>query len=131
MEEIDILILPGGNAWESGGNKVMEKITATLFAAGKPIAAICAATVLLGRMGLLDDLNHTSNDLNYLKAIAPEYCGDAKYQNSLAVTDRNIITAKGIAPIEFAREIFRKIGLFADDDIEKWYQLFNNGIWSE
>ncbi len=109
----------------------MEKITATLFAAGKPIAAICAATVLLGRMGLLDDLNHTSNDLNYLKAIAPEYCGDAKYQNSLAVTDRNIITAKGIAPIEFAREIFRKIGLFADDDIEKWYQLFNNGIWSE
>jgi hypothetical protein len=51
--------------------------------------------------------------------------------NSLAITDENIITAKGIAPIEFAREIFIKLNLFNDNDINKWFQLFKNGIWSE
>lgn len=131
FEEIDLLILPGGTAWEKGENKKIEKITTDLFEAGKPIAAICAATTFLGQLGLLNDLKHTSNDLNYLKGIAPKYCGDENYQNSLAVTDRNIITANGIAPIEFAREIFKTIGLYTDDNIEKWYQLFKNGIWIE
>jgi len=36
-----------------------------------------------------------------------------------------------IAPIEFAVEIFKKIELKPDDEIEKWFQLFKNGIWSE
>lgn len=131
LEEIDLLILPGGTAWEKGENKEIEKITTDLLEAGKPIAAICAATIYLGQLGLLNDLKHTSNDLNYLKAVAPNYDGDEKYQQSLAVTDRNIITAPGIAPIEFAREIFKTIGLYTDDHIEKWFQLFKNGIWSE
>jgi len=131
FEDINMLILPGGTAWEKGENKEIEKITTDLFKTGKPIAAICAATTYLGQLGLLNDLKHTSNDLNYLKGIAPKYSGDENYQNSLAVTDRNIITAKGIAPIEFACEIFKTIGLYSDDNIEKWFQLFKNGIWSE
>lgn len=131
FEEIDLLILPGGTAWEKGENKGIEKITIDLFEAGKPIAAICAATTYLGQLGILNDLKHTSNDLNYLKGIAPKYSGDKNYQNSLAVTDRNIITAKGIAPIEFSKEIFKSIGLDNDENIEKWFQLFKNGIWTE
>lgn len=129
--EIDLLILPGGTAWEKGENSAIEKITTDLFAAGKPIAAICAATAYLGQLGILNDLKHTSNDLNYLKAVAPNYTGDRNYQNSLAVTDRNVITANGIAPIEFSREIFRLTGLYNDEQIGKWYQLFKHGIWSE
>ena len=131
IEDANMLILPGGAAWEKGENKEIEKITRDLFGTGKPIAAICAATTYLGQLGLLNGLKHTSNDLNYLKGIAPKYSGDDNYQNSLAVTDRNIITANGIAPIEFAREIFKAIGLYNDDNVEKWFQLFKNGIWSE
>jgi putative intracellular protease/amidase len=131
FEDLDMLILPGGTAWEKGENKEITKFTKHVFEKGKPIAAICAATTYLGQLGLLNDLKHTSNDLNYLKGIAPKYRGDENYQNSLAVTDRNIITANGIAPIEFAREIFKIIGLYNDDNIEKWFQLFKNGIWSE
>ena len=82
-------------------------------------------------MGILNDLKHTSNDLNYLKAIAPKYIGETNYENKLAVSDRNIITANGIAPIEFAKEIFTKIELYDLDHIEKWFQLFKNGIWKE
>lgn len=131
FEDLDMLILPGGTAWEKGENKEITKFTKDAFEKGKPIAAICAATTCLGQLGLLNDLKHTSNDLNYLKGIAPKYRGDENYQNSLAVTDRNIITANGIAPIEFAREIFKIIGLYNDDNIEKWFQLYKNGIWSE
>ena len=131
FEEIDLLILPGGTAWEKGENKAIQKITADLFKTGKPIAAICAATTSLGQLGILNDLKHTSNDLNYLKSVAPDYAGDENYQSSLAVTDKNIITANGIAPIEFAREIFKLIGLYNDEKIEKWFQLFKNGVWTE
>jgi len=128
---VDMLILPGGTAWEKGENDEITAFTKEVFKLGKPIAAICAATTYLGQLGLLNDLQHTSNDLNYLKSMAPNYCGDENYQNALAVTDRNIITANGISPIEFAREIFKLIELYNTDHIEQWYQLFKNGIWSE
>jgi len=36
-----------------------------------------------------------------------------------------------VAPIEFAREIFEKIELTDKQNIEKWFQLFKHGIWSE
>jgi len=128
---IDMLILPGGSAWEKNEIQSIESLIRIIFTQGKPIAAICAATTFLGLLGLLDDLKHTSNDLNYLKAIAPTYHGDENYQNEPAVADRNIITANGTDPIEFAREVFKAIELFDDKGIEKWYQLFKNGIWSE
>lgn len=131
LEDIDMLILPGGLAWEKGENKEIINITENLFEKGKPIAAICAATTYLGQLGILNDLKHTSNDLNYLKGVASNYCGEENYQNSFAVTDKNVITANGVASIEFARDIFKKIELFNDKDLEKWFQLFKNGIWSE
>ncbi len=130
-DDIDLLILPGGNAWEKGENNEIEQLTKDVFDSGNTIAAICAATTYLGQLGILNDLKHTSNDLNYLKAIAPKYIGETNYENKLAVSDRNIITANGIAPIEFAKEIFTKIELYDLDHIEKWFQLFKNGIWKE
>jgi putative intracellular protease/amidase len=126
-----MLILPGGTAWEKGDNDLLAPLVRDIFKAGKPIAAICAATAFLGQLGLLDNLKHTSNELNYLKVIAPNYRGKEKYQNSLAVNDGNIITASGIAPIEFATEVFKKIKLYDEKVADKWFQLFKHGIWSE
>ncbi len=131
IDELDLLILPGGTAWEKGENEAISQFTKDVFEKGKPIAAICAATAYLGQLGLLNDVKHTSNDINYLKGVAPKYNGEKNYLGSLAVTDRNMITANGIAPIEFAKEIFKKMELYNDIDIEKWFQLFKNGIWSE
>lgn len=129
--EIELLILPGGVAWEKREIKSIDNLVLELFEKRKTIAAICGATFYLGQLGILDNLKHTSNDLNYLKAVVPEYKGQENYQNKLAETDKNIITANGIAPIEFATEIFKKIELKSGDEIEKWFQLFKNGIWSE
>lgn len=131
IEDVNMLILPGGTAWEKGENKEIENLTLKLFKTGKSIAAICAATTFLGQLGILNDLKHTSNDLGYLKNIAPEYTGSEYYQSTLATSDKNIVTASGIAAIEFASEVFKKIGLKSDHEIEKWFQLFKNGIWTE
>ncbi len=78
----------------------------------------------------MDNVKHTSNDLQYLKMVAPNYTGEHLYQHEKAYSDQHIITANGTAPIEFAREIFKAISYDATL-IEKWYQLFKNGIWSE
>lgn len=131
IKDIGLLILPGGEAWKKGSNTEIEGILAETHSLEKPIAAICAATTYLGNSGMLDNIKHTSNDLNYLKAMAPQYNGEQNYQNVLAITDKNIITANGIAPIEFAREIFNMINLYDADSCEKWFQLFKNGIWKE
>jgi len=127
---VDLLVVPGGTAWERGENGEITDLVNKCFENGKPIAAICAATSFLGQLGLLDNLKHTSNDLGYLKASAPKYNGEGHYQSSLSVSDSNVITACGIAPIEFAKEIFKAIGLFNEDDLEKWFQLFKYGIWN-
>jgi len=130
-EEIDLLVLPGGVAWEKREITIIDNLVKELIENKKSIAAICGATFYLGQLGILNNLNHTSNDLGYLKAVVPEYIGQECYQSKLAVTDKNIITASGIAPIEFATEIFKEIKLKPETEIEKWFQLFKNGIWSE
>ena len=129
--DLELLILPGGTAWEKGENRELDEIVNSILEKSKPIAAICAATTYLGQLGLLNNCKHTSNDLKYLKAIAPRYTGEKNYISSLSVSDRNIITANGIAPIEFAREVFRILELYKEEEIEKWFQLFKNGIWDE
>ena len=131
IEDINVLILPGGTAWEKGENDILEPLVKVLFARNKTIAAICAATTYLAKLGILDNLNHTSNALEYLKYVVPQYKGENNYINALATTGENIITATGIAPIEFAVEVFRKLELLSENDIEKWFQLFKNGIWKE
>ena len=101
------------------------------LSSGRALAAICASTTYLGRLGILDQVKHTSNDLDYLGRYAPQYQGEAHYLDVLAVTDKNIVTANGIAPIEFAREVFTVLELYDVSQIEKWFQLFKHGIWNE
>lgn len=131
LSDVYMLILPGGTAWERGENSEVDSLVKALFEEQKIVAAICGATSYMGQQGFLDNLKHTGNDLQYLKAVSPRYAGEKNYINALAVTDEHIITANGIAPIEFAREIFEKIELHDKQSIEKWFQLFKNGVWSE
>lgn len=120
-----MLILPGGTAWESGGNlEALER--ALVFAHhGIPVAAICAATLALARTGLLDDRLHTSNDAAYLASCG--YAGRSFYRDVPAITDGDIITAAGIAPLEFAREIARTLDLYSSDTLAAWYALYKHG----
>lgn len=129
--QISVLILPGGSAWENNAIIGIDEILEKLNADNKTIGAICGATIHLARRGFLDNTKHTSNALFYIQNFAKNYKGNNNYLDQLAVTDKNLITANGIAPIEFAREVFKKVELYSENEIEKWFQLFKNGIWTE
>jgi putative intracellular protease/amidase len=119
-----MLILPGGCAWEGGGNAEALQLASRFIAAEVPVAAICAATLALARAGLLDHLRHTSNAREYL--ISSGYRGTAFYCGVPAVTDGNVITATGLAPVDFAREIFKALNLYSPATIENWYAMFKH-----
>ena len=124
-DESAMLILPGGCRWEIGDNPEALELAAQFIACGVPVAAICGATLALARAGLLDSLRHTSNTREYL--ISTGYRGTAFYCGVPAVTDQNVITATGLAPVDFAREIFKALNLYSPDTIEAWYSMFKHG----
>jgi putative intracellular protease/amidase len=120
-----MLILPGGITWDQGKNtEAIEKAQAFLNA-GVPIAAICGATAALARAGLLDTRRHTSNAREYLAGTG--YRGAALYQDEPAVTDQLVITAGGLAPVDFAYHIFRQLAVFSEPTLEAWRSLFKTG----
>ncbi|KNZ40891.1 hypothetical protein [Acetobacterium bakii] len=45
-------------------------------------------------------------------------------KNDPAVTDGNLITATGIAPLEFTVEVLKALGVFSPEILEAWYQLY-------
>jgi putative intracellular protease/amidase len=120
-----MFILPGGIAWDEGKNMETVEVATTFLDSGVPVAAICGATAGLARGGLLDRRRHTSNAPEYLAAT--QYCGAAFYEDSPAVTDDNVITASGIAPIDFAYHIFRHLDLYSLQALDAWYGLYKTG----
>jgi len=120
-----MLILPGGDTWDQGHNTEVLEHAKRFLAAGVPVAAICGATAGLARAGLLDTVQHTSNAREYIQAT--NYRGSALYQDQPAVTDGNMITANSTAPIEFAYQIFKRLGAYQHDTLEAWYGLFKTG----
>lgn len=127
--DVEMLILPGGDLWESHDypRKVVDSLVAELLANETPVAAICGGTVALARAGVLNDRRHTSNLRGYLPAHALEYAGAALYEDAPAVRDRHVITASGLAPVDFAREIFAELGIFSTADAAVWFEMFKHG----
>jgi putative intracellular protease/amidase len=126
--EVEILILPGGDFWESTYPQAeLNRILVDLVAADVPIAAICAGTLAVARAGLLDDRRHTSNSPGYIARHVPQYSGSALYEAVPAVTDRSVITASGLAPVDFARQIFKQLRVFSAADEELWFDMFKHG----
>lgn len=54
----------------------------------------------------------------------PEYTGENFYLNQPAVTDDNLITASGLAPLEFSYEVLKRTNLMKTETLEAWYQLY-------
>jgi putative intracellular protease/amidase len=127
--DVELLIVPGGDLWESTAypRGALESLIAALIAAETPVAAICAGTLALGRTGALDDRRHTSNMSSYLPTHAAEYAGAASYVEAPAVRDRHVITASGLAGVDFARAIFAELGIFDAADEALWFDMFKHG----
>lgn len=124
IQKSDLLILPGGNTWTETIHHPLLKIVERCLKEGIWVAAICGATMGLAQAGLLDSRGHTSNDLQYLKMVCPAYTGENYYKMESAVTDGNLITASGIAPLEFSVQILTALDVFSPKTLDAWYNLY-------
>ncbi len=126
--DVAVFILPGGDRWEQQAIEPgLAALLHLLDRQGVPIAAICAATTVLARLGLLRGRRHTSNGLSYLQRQVPAYADAAGYVDTPAVRDRGLITATGLGDVEFAREIMAELGVLSASDREHWSALFRGG----
>ena len=121
----DLLLLPGADTWLNPEQELVVEITRELLNKDISVAAICGATFGLASGGMLDLRLHTSNDLAPLKQFCPGYKGEKFYLPLPAVTDLNLITASGLAPIEFAYHVFRRLQVMNPQTLEAWHTLFS------
>ncbi len=133
LEEVDathvaVFIVPGGDRWEQQPleREVADALTA-LDDRHVPIAAICAATTAIVRAGLIRGRRHTSNGLEYLKKKVPNYTDAALYSDAPAVRDGGLITASGLADVEFAQEIMAELAVLSEEVRAYWTRLFRSG----
>lgn len=124
LKDDDLLILPGADTWAEPANQKVISLLPENLKKKTTIAAICGATVALAENGLLNNRKHTSNDLGWLKLTCPKYLGENFYVNQPAVSDDNLITASGLAALEFSYEVFKKTSVMKAQTAEAWYQLY-------
>lgn len=123
MAQGDLLLLPGSDIWDQPAAKPALAFARARLDEGHNVAAICGATIGLAQAGALDRHAHTSNDLDFLKQTCPNYRGAELYRHEPAVRERNLITATGLAPLEFSYEVFKLLDVMRPATLEAWYQL--------
>ncbi|CAN7297673.1 glutamine amidotransferase [Pseudoduganella sp. LjRoot289] len=125
MEADDLLLMPGADTWQAPETAPLLAFAKDQVVRGYRVAAICGATVGLARVGVLDGRQHTSNDKGYLKMTCPGYTGEQRYVEAPAVRDGNLITASGLAPLEFSYEVMKMLGLFRPETLDAWFKLYS------
>ncbi|BCZ47267.1 glutamine amidotransferase [Clostridium gelidum] len=118
------LILPGGNTWTEAIHAPIIRMAEKYLEKGIAVGAICGATIGLAMGGVLNKRAHTSNDLGYLKMVCPSYDGEKYYKQECVVTDGSLITASGIAPLEFTLHVLKILEIFLPETLDAWYNLY-------
>lgn len=123
LEQDDLLLLPGAECWDSPQITPLLDLARDALDQGKQVAAICGATVGLASVGALNTRRHTSNDLQYLKQSCTDYTGERHYRKDPAVRGDNLITATGLAPLEFSYEVLKMLKVWKPETAKAWFRL--------
>ncbi len=123
--EGDLLILPGADTWMEEAHSSVIDMVDSLIDRGVIVAAICGATVALANAGVLNNRKHTSNGCGFLEMMSPNYTGTNNYIDSPAVCDNNLITASGMAPLEFTYEILKRTEVMKEETATAWYKMYS------
>lgn len=123
LQKGDVLLLPGANVWDAPQAKPILEFARDALDQGHQVAAICGATVGLASVGALDTRRHTSNDLGFLKQACSGYRGETLYRKEAAVRGDNLITATGLAPLEFSYEVLKMLKVWRPETTRAWYRL--------
>jgi len=121
----DLLILPGADTWMEEEHRCVIEMVESLTERGVIVAAICGATVALAKAGILNSRKHTSNGRGFLEMMCPEYKGSDNYIDCPAVCAGNLITASGLAPLDFTYEILKRTAVMKEETATAWYKLYS------
>lgn len=128
-KEYEALILIGGTRWASPEAEKVVPLVQKAFDSGMLVGAICCGASFLCAHGFLNHVKHTGNGLEELQRWGGErYTNEAGYVNAQAVSDGNVVTANGVAYLEFTREVLLRLEPGAVESIEKWYDFYKNGF---
>ena len=130
-EDYEAVILIGGMTWRNENAQQVKMLVEKCVENGKVLGGICDASAFLGTVGVLNNVNHTSNDLNDLKQWAGSaYTGEEKNIKKQTVCDKNIVTANGTAALEFAREVMLTLKIAEENKIIEWYNFHKLGCYN-
>jgi putative intracellular protease/amidase len=117
-EDVDGIMIAGG--WYGQTEPELLQLIQNLNSKGRLISAICGAgTVFLAKAGVLNNVKYTTPIIEWTQKQMEVFGKEDPFPREnfvweRIVRERNIITAQGIAFIDFAIEIC------------DWYQLFEN-----
>lgn len=116
IDSFDALIIPGGDINNSQNS--INKILIDMINIKKLVCAICFAPQFLGRAGILDNYKFTTScskeKIQVLGVDDPFNWNN--FVDERVVLDRNVITAKGYAFIDFAEKICDYLDLIKDEN---------------
>ena len=131
-DDVRLFILPGGTLWEQAyPAEALHALLQALDRQAVPMAAICAATTVFAKAGLLQGKKHTSNALKYLREHVPGYQGESDYVQELAVTDGHVTTASGLGSVEFTRNIMEALEIVTPQLRDLWFRAVKYGEYPE
>ena len=131
-DDVRLFILPGGTLWEQAyPAEALHALLQALDRQAVPLAAICAATTVFAKAGVLNGKKHTSNALKYLREHVPGYQGDNDYVDELAVTDGHVTTASGLGSIELTRNIMEALDIATPQLWDLWFRAVKYGEYPE
>lgn len=128
-EDIDALILVGGNSWRLDAADLVTPVVKRFRSSGKIIGFICDATYYAAKEGFLNEVKHTGNNLNEMREL-DHYTNEENFLMVNAVRDGNIVTANGNSPVEFAGEILRALNVATEEVISMLTDFHVMGYWN-
>ena len=126
LANLSMLILPGGPSWQEAPHGEIASFVKKVADSQIPIAAICGATIFLGRHGLLDNVKHTGDELGLFQEHVG-YKGQDNYVQAQVAMDGGIITANETAAVEFAHAIFGVLEVDSAEELDSWQKHFKSG----
>ncbi|HYF84031.1 MAG TPA: DJ-1/PfpI family protein [Clostridia bacterium] len=128
LEDVDGLIIPGG--WNSEQRPELTELIRRLDGENKLLAAICAGPQYFARAGVLGNHKYTTTlTTEELKESGEvDFFPRYNFLDEKIVRDRNMITAVGVAFVDFAVEIGDYLGIYEKPEEKKEYSDAYKGL---
>ncbi len=128
FNDVDGLIIPGG--WNSEQRPELTELIRKLDSENKLLAAICAGPQYFARAGVLENHKYTTTltTEDLMERGEVDFFPRYNFLDEKVVRDRNMITAKGLAFIDFAVEIGDYLNLYEKPEEKKEYSEAYKGL---